>query len=81
MGNEQQRHPRKCHERKLMTYPKELYFGMFVADCFTNYEGKSEKLKNILKSYYDRLPEPDRQRLLTIYRSMTPKQISDPVGW
>ena len=68
----------ETQERKLITYPKQRYFYMVIADSFLKDESKSERLQEIIKKHYDSLSFQEQENLLKKYKEMSPRQKENP---
>ena len=68
----------RIQERKIVCYPKPRYVSMLTAESFLNTESKSERTKEIIKNYYERLSPKEQDKLLTTYREMTSNQRKCP---
>jgi hypothetical protein len=56
-------------ERRMQTYPPPKYHTLAVAFAKTNEMRESEAVSFIIKDFFDRMPESERQRILHLSKN------------
>lgn len=60
--------------KPIQSYLRKNYAKLIIALSFDNKESRSTVAKDIIKEFFDKLPEKEIKRLLVVYEGMTEEQ-------
>lgn len=58
------------NQRRLVAYPREKTFKIFIGHCKKNKYLRTELLVLLIESYIDKLPESEKNECLELYRTL-----------
>lgn len=66
---EKKKHRSSSLDRHISVYPHPKYYNMVVALANCEEMSKSEVINTALKEYFDRMPESERQRIISVSKN------------
>lgn len=68
----------KPRDRAIVSYPGQTLFQLFIAYAHIKVKGRSAMSVEIFREHFNKMSQPERDRLLKIFKTLTPDQIKRP---